>query len=298
MVAVTSVFHPQFLSANSLVNIGQQASLYGIMALGMVFLLAMRDVDLSVGSSYALSIVSCALLMDGGLSPWLAGLAALAVGSMCGLVNGVVANTLAVSTIIVTLGTLSLYRGLVLILTDQRYITDLPSESSFFTVLGGELAGVPASVIALLALTVAMTLLFTRGRFGFLVRAIGSNPEAARLSGISISRIRLQALALMGVLAGTAGVFTFAYFETADPNLGAGYELYVIAAAVIGGTGLAGGSGSVPGALLGALILAVITSGLIQFEISANWSTFVTGAVILAAVAVDALIRRRRRAAP
>jgi ribose transport system permease protein len=295
MVAVVSAFHPEFLSRDSLVNVGQQAALYGIMALGMVFLLAMRDVDLSVGSSYALSIVCCALLMEAGVPPWVAGALGVLVGVSCGIANALLSNVLNVSTIIVTLGTLSLFRGLVLILTDQRYITDLPSGSSFFRVLGGDVLGVPMSVIALLSLTVAVTAVFTRSRFGYTVRAIGSNPEAARLSGISIGLTRLKALALMGLLAGVSGILTFAYFQTADPSLGTGYELYVIAGAVIGGTGLAGGSGSVPGALIGALILAVITSGLVQFQISANWSTFVTGAVILGAVSVDAVVRRRNR---
>jgi len=294
LVAVIAAFHPSFLSRPSLVNIAQGAALYGIMALGMVFLLSMREIDLSVGSNYAVSVMASALLITSvGWDPWLAAGAGLALSLALGALNGLLANALAIPTIIVTLGTLSMYRGLTLVISNNTYVPSMPP-SSFFAVFGGTLLGVPASVWAFGLLAVLLSLLYRATRFGFVVRAIGSNEQAARLSGIPIERVRLATLTLMGGLCGIAALLTLGFFQSADSNLGAGYELLVIAAAIIGGTGLSGGSGSVFGALLGALIISVIQGGLVQFGVDPNWSNFVTGAVIIGAVAVDALIRRQR----
>jgi ribose transport system permease protein len=298
MVGVVAAFHPTFVSKPSLLNIGQGAALYGIMALGMVFLLSMREIDLSVGSIYGVTITAAALLITShGWDPWLAAGAGVLMGVALGGLNGVFASALAVPTIIVTLGSLSMYRGLTLVLADGHYVPSMP-ESSFFDIVGGRLLGVPMSVWTFGALTLLLSALYRSTRYGFVVRAIGSNEDAARLSGIPIGRVRLVTLMLMGGLCGIAGMLTLAFFQSADSNLGAGYELLVIAAAIIGGTGLSGGSGSVFGALLGALIISVIQGGLVQLAVDPNWSNFVTGAVIIAAVAVDAVVRRRRAATP
>ena len=295
LIAVIGAFRPTFLSVDSLVNVAQAASLPGIIALGMVFLLSMREIDLSVGAIYAVVIMECAILMSDGHDPWLVAVVGLLIGMGLGAANGILANLFGLPALIITIGTLSMYRGLTLVLSDNRYISGLPREHPFFGLFGGVYYRVPASVWAFAILAVVLTMLFKSTRYGFMVRAIGSNEQAARLSGIPIARIRVVTLMLSGLLAAVSGLLTLGYFQSADPNLGAGYELLVIAAAVIGGTGLAGGSGSVLGAVLGALLISVITSGLIQFGVSANWSSFVTGAVIIGAVGLDALIRRRRR---
>lgn len=294
LVLVIGAFNPGFLSRVSLTTVGNQAALYGIMALGMVFLLSMREIDISVGSAYAVTILAGGQLMKAGLNPWLGGIAMVVIGAALGAFNGVVTNLLGIPTIIVTLGTLSMFRGMGLIISDGATVAGLPDTHPFFTGLGGSPLGVPAVVWALLLLTVVLTVVYRRTRFGIVVRAIGANEEAARLGGIPVERHRLYALTLMGVLAGISGVMTLAYFGSADPTIGTGYELQVIAAAVIGGTALQGGSGTVVGALLGALIIAVIQSGLIQFGVGGNWSIFATGAVIIAAVAVDAVVKRQR----
>ena len=294
LIATIGAFHPAFVSIDSLANIGQQAALYGIMALGMVFLLAMREIDLSVGALYAFVIMTAALLMSGGMNPWLAAVIGLVVAVGLGVFNGLVANTFQIATIIVTLGTMSMFRGMTLIIVGGRYVSGLPRENSFFRIFGGSLLGFPVSVWVFAVLALLLTVLFRSTRFGFVVRAIGSNPNAAQLSGISLKKVRLIVLAMVGLLAGISGLLTLGYFQTGDPNLGLGYELNAIAAAVIGGTGLAGGTGSVPGAFLGAVMISVINSGLIQFGVSPNWTSFATGAVIVAAVAVDHLVRRRQ----
>jgi ribose transport system permease protein len=143
-----------------------------------------------------------------------------------------------------------------------------------------------------------LTLVFTRTRFGAQIRAVGSNPEAAVFTGLPVDRIRLQALAMSGLMAGVAGTVALAFFMSGDPTLGEGFELTAIAAAIIGGTPLAGGRGSIPGAIVGALILAVVTAALVFFRIPINWTSFATGAVILVAVAADAALRRYRATTP
>jgi ribose transport system permease protein len=294
MLLVIGLLRPRFVSPDSFVNLTQQVSLFGIMALGMVFLLAMREIDLSVGAIYGVTIVAAALLMQSGIDPWLAALAGFVIGIALGGVNAVLANLLQIPTIIVTLGTLSVFRGLALVLSNGRSIGDLPREHAFFTILGDQLFGIPVAFWVFLSLTILLHVVLQSTRYGYLVRAIGSNEQAARLSGIRIPLVRQATLMLQGALCGIAGLLTLAFFQSADSTLGTGYELLVIASAIIGGTGLAGGRGTVVGAFFGALVLGVISSGLVQFGVAANWSTFVTGVVIIAAVALDYFIRRRR----
>lgn len=296
MVAVVGTAHPRFLEVFSLANVGQQASFYGFMALAMVFLLAMGEIDLSVGGIYVLSTLLGAILIKDGLDPWLGGALCIVIGAALGGTNGLVANILRVPVIIVTLGTLSAYRGLGLIVSGSNSVGDQPLDHSFYRIAGGAYLKVPASVWLFVLATIVLSILFTKTRFGFAVRAIGANREAARLSGYPVGRIRVLATMLVGALAGLSAAMTVAFFGAADPNLGTGYELQVIAAAIIGGTSIAGGSGSVVGAFMGALIISVIGAGLIQFGVSSEWSVFVTGMIIVGAVAVDALVRRRRGA--
>ena len=294
MIGVVSWFHPEYLSRPSLINLARNASYFGTMAFGMVFLLSMREIDLSVGAIFGLSILVAAKLMENGYNPWVAAGLSLIVGTALGAINGLIANVLKVQTIIVTLGTLSMYSALALILAGDTTVVDLPTGKSFFTGYGGGWQGIPTSIWMAIVVGVCCQVLYRYTRFGYKVRAIGSNPEAARLAGISIARTRLEALMLQGFICALIGTTTLAYIEAADPNTGQGYELSVIAAAIIGGTALSGGSGSIPGAMIGALIISTISTGLVQFGISADWGDFATGVVIIAAVALDTWLKRRR----
>ena len=298
LVAMTigiGIAHPHFLSVDSLGNIGQQAAFFGVIALGMVFLLSMREIDLSVGGTYELSLIFAARLITHGMDPWLAAVLAILIGMCLAGLNAVVAGVFRIQLIIVTLGTLSVYGGLALILAPGGNLIAISNpNSSFFTVLGKSYLGIPIAFWVALALAIILTVVFTRTRLGFAVRAVGSNERAARLAGYSVFMIRVRAELLVGALCGVAAMLTLGYLQSADPNAGQGFEIQTVAAAVIGGTGLAGGSGSVPGALIGALIISVISAGLVQFGVSPNWSSFITGLVIVAAVSIDALLRRRR----
>jgi ribose/xylose/arabinose/galactoside ABC-type transport system permease subunit len=294
LVVGVGVFRPGFLDTDNLLSTGRNAVYVGLMAAGMVFPLAMREVDLSVGGNFALSMVVGAVLMRDGVPPWLAVPLILLLATALGAVNGLITTYARIPSFIVTLATALLYRGIALAFAAGKQIFDLPRDSSFFVYLGGKVFGIPSALVVLVLLGALLTMLFTRTRFGAQIRAVGSNPDAAALTGLPVNRIRIQALAMSGLMAGVAGTLALAFFMSGDPTLGVGFELTAIAAAIIGGTPLAGGRGSVPGAIVGALILAVVTSALVFFRIPINWTSFATGAVILVAVAADAALRRYR----
>lgn len=294
MVVVVNAVHPEFLGIQSIANLSQQAAFYGIIALGMVFMLSMGEVDLSVGGNFAFSAMVAALLAKHGTNLWLCGIAAIAVGAVLGGFNAMLANGLKLPLIIITLGTLSMYRGLTLVISNGEAQAGGDPNSGFFSFFGGDIGKIPAAAIAFVVLTAVVWVVYRKTRFGFSVRAVGSNPVAARLSGYPIGRVRLKVALLIGALCGVSGVLSFAFFQSSDPNLGTGFELQVIAAAVIGGTALSGGKGSVIGAFVGALIISIISGALTAFGVSINWSQFVTGAVIVGAVALDSLIKQRQ----
>ncbi|WP_271222848.1 ABC transporter permease [Streptosporangium carneum] len=295
LVVVIGVIHPDFLSAGQLLDMLQASVYVGLLAGGMAFLISMREIDLSVGSMFGLSLISMGLLINQGFSPWLAGLLGVLLGGVLGLINALVVQFIGIPTIVATLATLSVYRGLALALSEGQQVTGMPVDDSFFTILGGKVLGVQTSIWVLVAVTVLLTVVLRFTSFGYRVRAIGSNPDAATFSGISANRVRMQVLVLMGLLAGVAAALGLAFFTSGDPNIGTGFELQAIAAAVIGGTPLRGGTATVVGAVFGGILLAVVGSGLQYFNIPVNWSSFATGAVILLAVSLDSLLRRRRR---
>jgi ribose transport system permease protein len=202
-----------------------------------------------------------------------------------------------VPIIIVSLGTLSAIRGAALILSGGRAITGMPRQHPLFVWFGSDWLGIPVPVWFLAGAGVVLHIVFRHTRFGAVVRAIGSNADAAKFIGIRVTRYRVFATAIVGLLCGVSGVLTLAFFKASDPSLGAGLELQVVAAVVIGGTSLAGGTGTLLGAFLGMLVISMIGSGLVFYGVSGNWAQFVTGLVIVAAIALDRTIKRRRASA-
>lgn len=297
LILVIGAMHPQLLQPAQLLNLVSQTVFVAVLAAGATFLLAMREIDLSLESTFALTLVAAALLMKSGMDPWLAALLGLMLGLLLGWVNGVVVETFKIPSLIATLATLSLFRGLVFAISGGQQVTGLPLDHPFFTALGGSVFGFPVPVLILLVVVTVLTLLVARTPFGYRVRQIGSNPAAAAFSGIPVAQVRFAAFMLAGLLAGVAGLLGLSYFTSADPNIGAGYSLSAIAAVVIGGTPLRGGSATILGSVIGALLLTVVTSGLVYFNVPANWSQFATGAVILVAVSLDSIMRRRSRSA-
>jgi ribose transport system permease protein len=284
-----------FLTGQNFINVSRQASYVGIMAVGMVFVIAMGDIDLSVGSIWMLSSVMMAIALRDGYSIWIAVAVCMLVATVCGLLNGALSVALGIPTIIVTLGTLSLYRGLGLVVTEASPVSGYELKTWFFESVGGRdpIFGVWISVWAALIVGIVGWVLFNQTAFGRRVQAIGSNLQAARFSGIRIARTRILVMTLMGFIVGIAAIVALAFNRNGSPTVGVGTELGVIAATIIGGTALTGGSGSVLGAVLGALIIALIQNGLALLAVPPAWSVAVTGIVIIVAVTLDYFIKRR-----
>jgi ribose transport system permease protein len=282
-----------FLTPVNLLQVARQASYYGIMAVGMVFVISMGDIDLSVGSILMLVNIVVGLALREGVPLGAAILIGIGAGAVCGFVNGGLSVLLRIPTIIVTLGTLSVFRGIGLVISKATPISQFSKDNWFFTVGGGNILGVPSSVVVMLLVCAVGFVIFNRTSFGRRVQAIGSNRQAALFSGIRINQNRIMVMTLNGIISAIAGIMALAFLQAGDPQTGPGFELYVIASAIIGGTQLSGGSGSIPGAVLGALIIAVIRNGLVLIGLSAYWSTVATGAVIILAVAIDYFIKRR-----
>ena len=299
MIAVIGFAKPRFLNPINLFTVLGNTTFQGMLSLGMVFLLAIREIDLSVGWIFNFSAVIAAMLMVAGVDPWLAMLCGVVFGALLGFVNGLLVISLRLPSIIVTLGTFSMFEGLSLVTNNGRPINPPDSKSSYFTLISAKLFGVaPVVAIVFLALAAALHVLLHWTRFGYRVQAVGSNPEAALLAGIPNAWVRLQTLVLMGAISGLSGSLYVGFRGAIDPQEGSDFVLTVIAAVIIGGTPLSGGYGTVWGAMIGMLIIQVISSGIIFFGIDATWSTFVTGAVIIVAVVLDQLVKfqRQRRA--
>jgi ribose transport system permease protein len=296
LIAFVGSLHPNFLEPFNLLQLVSSAAFFGMLALGTVFLLALGEIDLSIGWNFNFSAVIVAKAMVAGIDPWLAAGIGILFGAGLGLVNGILAVGLGLPVIIVTLGTFSMFQGLSLVVNESQAVVPPETESSFFTFTSTKYIDDVIPVVALVfaALAVVLHLVLHRTRFGYRVQAIGSNPEAARLAGIPIVWTKIQALVLLGATCGLSGALFVGYRGAIDPQTGGTFLLTAIAAAIIGGTPLSGGSGTVIGALVGSLIIATISSGIIFFGIEATWSTFVTGAVIVIAVALDQLVRRQR----
>jgi len=283
----------KFVRPTNLLQVARQASSYGIMSVGMVLLLSMGEIDLSVGAILTLvNIVTAVALREGMPMPF-AMLVGLTTGAVCGLANGLLGVLLRIPTIIVTLGTMSIYRGLALVLSKATPISNFSKDNLLFDLGSSNLLGVPTSVLVMLVVGLVGYVVLDHTAFGWRAQAIGSNAQAARFSGIRLARYRVAAMTLMGLVASIAGIMELAFLQSGSPTTGQGYELYVIASAIIGGTALTGGSGSVAGGILGALLIAVIRNGLVLLELSAYWGTVVTGVVIIAAVAIGGLVKKQ-----
>ncbi len=298
MILVIGIARPRFLNPLNLLTILSHTTFQGMLAIGMVYLLAIREIDLSVGWIFNFSAVFAGLLMVAGIDPWIAAFLGVAFGAGLGLFNGLLAVGLRLPAIIVTLGTYSMFQGLSLVVNGGRAVVPPDQSTSFFTAVSTKVFGiVPVAALVFVALAIVMHFVLHRTKFGYRVQAVGSNPEAAELAGISNNMVRLQTLVLMGAIGGLSGAMYIGFRGAIDPQEGSDFVLVVVAAVIIGGTPLSGGYGTVIGAVVGMLIIQVISSGLIFFGIDATWSTFVTGAVIVIAVVLDQLVKWQRNRA-
>jgi rhamnose transport system permease protein len=299
LIAVTAALEPRFVESDSLRNLALNASIFAILAAGQTLVIITRNVDLSVGSVLGLSAFFAGDLLSGheGRSLIVVFMLGIALGAGCGLLNGVLVTWGRVPALVVTLGTLYVFRGLAFLWTDGRQVNAETLPDSFLNLGTDSLIGVPILVWIALVVVLAVGQWLRDFRAGRELYAIGSNPEGARLAGVRSDRRVLAAFVLAGALAGLGGVLFTARFGTVDATAGTGYELTVIAAAVVGGVAIFGGTGSVYGAALGALLLGTITSSLIVLRVEAFWQQAAIGALLLLAIAFDRLVGLRVEAA-
>lgn len=286
-----------FATRANLLNVGQQSSLIGIMAVGMTFVIICGEIDLSVGSIYVFASMVTGMLLQHDV-PWvLAVVIGVASGAGCGAVNGVLTVVLKVPSFIVTLGTLSIFRGVSLLMTNAAPISldrDIPNIDTFSYLGTGRPFGVPMQLIVMIAIVIVGAFLLRSTRFGYHVYAVGGSREAARLCGIPVGRIRILSFVIVGALSGFAGIVGLSFLLYAQGTTGTGLELVVITAVIIGSAALFGGSGRMLGTLVGVLLIATLQNVLILAGISSFWQTVVIGVVIVASVALDTWARQRR----
>lgn len=296
MCAFLAVTTESFLTTTNLLNVGRQVSLLGIMAIGMTFVLISGEIDLSVGSTYALSGLGAGMLIISGW-PLLPALAmGLALGMAVGLVNGLLSTYGRLPSLIATLGMMSVVRGIALLMTGGEPVTVNerngadPAVLEPFLALGqGKFADtVPMQLMFFAGVALIGWLLLSRTSFGFRVFAVGGSPKAARVSGIHVESVKIWAFVIMGFFAALAGILSMAFLPSGQAGrTGLGLELDVIAAVVVGGASLAGGSGSILGTVLGVLMIGVLRNGLVLSGVSPFTQEVMIGLVIIVAVAID-----------
>jgi ribose transport system permease protein len=294
LMGALALLSDSFLSIQNFLNVGQQVAVLAIVAIGATFVIISGGIDLSVGSVLALSAAIFAALFANFGMPWpIAAILGLAVGGALGAVNGMAIVYGRLPPFIATLAMLSIARGLALVVTGGRPISGFPS--SFRWIAGRELPfDLPFSVLLTLLLYSIASLVLRRTIFGRSTYAIGGNEEAAHRAGIAVNRVKISIYVLAGAMAALGGLILTARLNSAQPQAGAGLELDVIAAVVIGGASLSGGTGTVFGTLIGALIMGFLRNGLNLLNVSSFWQQVAVGVVIALAVMTDTLRRRRQ----
>ena len=292
VAALISFSTPYFLTTDNLMGVFRSFSLIAIMSIGMVMVIITGGIDLSVGSVLGLSSLMTALGFQSGLPGIVCVGGGLLTGLLFGLFNGVLITVVRLPPFIATLGSLSIGRGLMYMITHGVPLT--PDTPDAFSIIGqGYVGFVPVPVVIMLLMTIAFSVLMRQTRFGRHVYATGGNEQAARLSGVKTARVKLLVYMLSGLIAALAGVVSFSRYLSAEPASGFGAELDVIAAAAIGGASLAGGVGSVEGAIIGAALAGIIANGVVLMNINTYAQQAITGAVILIAVSLDVWRTRR-----
>lgn len=293
LCVVLTLASPRFLTVDNLLNVLRQSSINGIIAIGMMYVILTRGIDLSVGSILALAMVIAAdLLRNGGMNPLVAIGVGVAAGAVLGLINGALVAYLRIPPFIATLGMMVFARGAALQYTEGKPITGLASLGEGFRWLGSStIAGVPTPIFAAALLYLLAYILLEHTPFGRFIFGMGDNEDAAYLSGLPVKRIKLFVYSLSGAMAALAGVILVGRLDSAQPSAGTGYEFDAIAAVVVGGTSFDGGEGSVWGTLIGVLIIAILENGLNLLNVASPYQVIAKGVVIAGALLLHRAIR-------
>lgn len=308
LVIFFSVTNEFFFTSNNIMTVGLQTSTIALIGIGATCVILTGGIDLSTGSVVALSGVAAAMIVNAGVPVPLGMVLGILVGGICGLVNGILVTQMKLPPFIATLGMMMVARGLALYVTNAAPVSGMPE--SFASLGNGALfkiveegsnglpkvvfAGIPYPVIIMIFITVLFTFALTKLKVGRYIYAIGSNEEAARLSGIKTNVVKIYAYVASGLLSGLTGVILASRLVTAQPNGGVAYELDAIASAVVGGTSLMGGVGTIPGTLIGSFIIGVLRNGLNMNGVSSFVQMIVIGLVIIVAVSLDQLRQSKK----
>ena len=310
LMAVFAILEPRFLSPLNLFNVMRQVSIFGLLAIGMTFVILTRGIDLSVGSLIALTGLVGAAVAKGGFESrfavgtaaeaagygWpLALLAAILVGMACGFIQGLAITKLKVPPFVVTLGGMSAFRGAALLFAGGGPISGFDEGYRWWG--QGYVGQVPVPVIIFAVAAIVAWVVLRYTRFGRNVYAVGGNPEAARLSGLNVDRITLSVYVIIGCMAGLGGFVLSARLNSAEAVAGMTYELTVIAGVVIGGTSLFGGVGTIFGTVIGTMLIGVLLNGLVLNNVSSYVQQIIIGVIIVLAVAFDTFAKSRRKRA-
>lgn len=287
------LINPTFLSSGNLAAMVRAMSFIGVVAMGQTLLLITGAFDLSVGSVAGLSAIICSAAMVRLEWPiWAAVIAGLATGATAGLINSFVVLKLGVPPFIATLGMLNVAKGVDYLISKGYTIYPLPDAVNKFGT--AEPFGTSWSFVIFIALAVISAFVLSKTAYGRKLYVVGGNPEVAKLAGISPAKIQLSAFVLVGMCASLAGMLMMARIVTGSPTIGLGWEMNVIAGVVIGGVSLFGGAGSIPGAVIGLLIMQVVTNGLVVSKVDPYWQTVAIGLIMIIAVAIDILRRKSK----
>lgn len=287
LVIGISIISPQFRTISNFLSLLRQSSINGLIAFGMTFVILTGAIDLSVGSLLALSTVLCAGMITAGVPVGLAMLLSLCIGAAFGFVSGLLVTKGRLQPFIATLITMTVYRGLTMIFTNGKPISQLGDSFILKLVGKGTYFGIPIPVILLILIFLLFFFLLTKTTFGRRIYATGSNWKSAKLAGVNINRTKITAYVISGTMSALAGLILLSRLGSAQPTLGTGYELDAIAAVALGGTSMSGGRGKIYGTFIGVLIIAVLNNGLNILGVSSYYQDVIKGLVILIAVLSD-----------
>jgi inositol transport system permease protein len=307
LCVIFAVLEPAFISTRNIFNVIRQVSIYGMLAIGMTFVILTGGIDLSIGSVLALAGLVCAAVEKGSRGLLGAGAgeahgfglpaavaAAIAVGLIAGASQGLAVSRMKVPPFIVTLGGMSVFRGLALVFSGGQPISAFRAPYKFWG--QGMIGPVPVPVILFLVFAIIAYIVLRYTRYGRHIYAVGGNQEAARLSGLNVSALILSVYVIMGFFAGLSGFVLSSRLNSAEQVAGVGYELQVIAGVVIGGTSLTmGGEGGVFGTVVGILLMGVLSNGLTLMNVSPYYQQIIVGLIIVFAVYFDQVVKQRRR---
>lgn len=294
VVIIASIVNPKFLQLSNMKSIATSVATDGLLSIGLTLALILGGIELSVGGVAAMTCVIAGDLALKGVNIWLACLVALAAGALCGLFNGVMISKVGLPPFIVTLSMMNLSRGVAYIITTgsplsvSGYLPD-----SFRFLATGDVFGVPMLFLIFLVITVIAYIFTRRSNICRNVYYVGSNENAAKLSGINVDKVKIWVYVVIAILSSLVGILSLARFNVATPELSKGAETTAISAAVIGGTSMAGGMGGIIGTFLGIFLLKIVDSALVMMDVSVYWQDFVQGAILVIAVTIDYMSHRQ-----